>query len=106
MKARILQIELVVLVGSRFQPANIREGKPISIDMRSTMDEIRRSKAHGFERSIRFDRTKQLRILPTEPKIKIKDAKHRSICSEMCRNESIILLSVIDAILKNWNVFL
>ena len=46
-------MKLFVVVGSRFHPAKIRVVKPTIIDIKSTNDDIRNNKAHGFVRSIR-----------------------------------------------------
>jgi hypothetical protein len=86
-KARSLQTELIVAVGSRFHPANIRVGKPMRIEMRSIKDETRKITAHGFDRSIRCDKTKQLRIFPIVPKMKIVGDKYRLSSSEIKFND-------------------
>ncbi len=86
-KARSLHIQLIVAVGSRFHPANIRVGKPMRIEMRSIKDETRKSTAHGFDRSVRCNKTIQLRIFPTVPKMKIIGDKYRLTCSEMKFND-------------------
>jgi hypothetical protein len=44
---------LIVVVGSRFQPARMRVVNPNSMEIRSTKDETRKSNAHGFVRSVR-----------------------------------------------------
>ncbi len=72
------------------------------IEIRSINDETRKSNAHGFDRSVRWDKTKQLRIFPTTPKMKIIGDKYRLSCSEVNFNDWISSsLSVVDIMIKN-----
>jgi hypothetical protein len=59
----------------RTYPANIRVVKPDRIEIRLAIDDIRNKNEHGFVRSGRCDKTRQLRRLPSIPKIKINIEK-------------------------------
>jgi hypothetical protein len=62
-------------VKSRFHPAKSRDGKPEIIEIIFAIDEIRKRKAHGFDRSDGRDKTRQFKIFPIVPKSKITIAK-------------------------------
>ena len=81
MNARNRHIHVIVAVGSRFQPAKIRVGRPTRIEMRSTRDETKKRRAHGFDRSVDCPRTIQLRVLPIIPKMKMVGDRYRFNCS-------------------------
>ena len=95
-KARSWQNELIVAVGSRSYPAKIRKGRPMTMEIRSTKDEIRKSNAHGFDRSVHCDRIKQLRMFPTIPKMKMVDDAYRFNCLVINFNDRISSASVVD----------
>ena len=81
-KARILHIQLIVAVGSQCQPAKMRVGRPAKIEMRSTNEETRKSRAQVLERRARWERTRQLRTLPRTPKMNTIGDRYRFSCSE------------------------
>jgi hypothetical protein len=58
-------------VKSRFHPAKILVCKPKIIEMIFAIDEIRKRKAHGFDRSVGRDKTRQFKIFPIVPNSKI-----------------------------------
>jgi hypothetical protein len=70
-KIRNLQSHPIVSVRSADQPFNRRTATPEIKVKRLAIDDARKSEAHGFERSVRCDRARQLRRLPTVPKIRI-----------------------------------
>jgi hypothetical protein len=74
---RSLQSHCIFFVGSIFQPDNTREVSPERIAIRLKIDETRNKNAQAFERSGRCDRTRMLRILPTEPKRNTNNPKYR-----------------------------
>ncbi len=82
-KARSLQIVVFVVVGSSSHPAKILVVRPARIEIKSIKDEARKSNAHGFDRSVRWDKIKQLSVFPTIPKMKIIMAKYRFNCFEI-----------------------
>jgi hypothetical protein len=59
------------MVKSRSHPARMRVVKPKLIETIFAMDEVRKRKAHGFDRSDGCDRTRQFKIFPIVPKSKI-----------------------------------
>jgi hypothetical protein len=100
-KARNLQIELIVVVGSSSHPDKMRNVKPTRIEIRSIKDEARKSNAHVFDRSVRCDKTRQLRIFPMTPKMKIINATYRLSCLEMQPNKSMIFVLIVDGMVKD-----
>jgi len=86
-------------VKSKFHPAKIRVDKPERMEMTLAIDEIRKRKVHGFDRSDGCDNTKQLRRLPIVPKSRIRIEKYRLNCTEILFNNMIRFPSVDEYII-------
>ncbi len=63
------------MIGSIFQPTNIRVVRPERIAIRLVIEQTRKIKAQGFERSVRADKTRILRIFLIQPKSSINFPK-------------------------------